>query len=109
MVQLTRERFGGLDILVNNAAISRHVAITETSVELYDEVIGVNLKGSFLASQVRDPGTDRSRWRLDREHRLDRGDPRLGHVAPRVLRLEGGAARSDDRPRGLRTGATTSA
>jgi NAD(P)-dependent dehydrogenase (short-subunit alcohol dehydrogenase family) len=55
MVRVASERFGGLDILVNNAAVSRHVAITETSMELYDEVIGVNLTGSFLACKFAIP------------------------------------------------------
>ena len=55
MVEVARDRFGGLDILVNNAAISRHVGITETTVELYEEVLGVNLKGSFLASKFAIP------------------------------------------------------
>ena len=55
MVRVARERFGGLDILVNNAAVSRHVGITETSIELYKEVIGVNLTGSFLASKFAIP------------------------------------------------------
>ena len=41
--------FGGLDILVNNAAISRHLSLTETSVEDYAEVLDVNLLGTFLA------------------------------------------------------------
>lgn len=55
MVRTAREQFGGLDILVNNAAISRHVPITETSLELYEEVIGVNLTGSFLAAKFAIP------------------------------------------------------
>jgi len=38
-----------IDILINNAAISRHAPITETSLELYESVIAVNLTGSFLA------------------------------------------------------------
>ena len=58
--------------------------------EHYDEVLDVNLKGSFLACQVRDPGADRRGRRLDRQHRLGRGGPRLRHLPPRVLRLEGG-------------------
>ena len=45
------ERFGGLDILVNNAAIAKHAPITETDDALYDETLAVNLKGTFLASQ----------------------------------------------------------
>ena len=49
MVGAARDRFGGLDILINNAAISRHAPITETSLELYESVIAVNLTGSFLA------------------------------------------------------------
>jgi NAD(P)-dependent dehydrogenase (short-subunit alcohol dehydrogenase family) len=55
MVRVASERFGGLDILVNNAAVSRHVPITETTMELYDEVIGVNLTGSFLACKFAIP------------------------------------------------------
>jgi NAD(P)-dependent dehydrogenase (short-subunit alcohol dehydrogenase family) len=49
MVKAAVERFGGLDILVNNAAISMHAPITETSTELLDTVLRVNLVGSFLA------------------------------------------------------------
>ncbi|HET6952278.1 MAG TPA: glucose 1-dehydrogenase [Acidimicrobiales bacterium] len=49
MVAVAKERFGGLDILVNNAAISRHAPITDTPMDLWNDVIGVNLTGSFLA------------------------------------------------------------
>jgi NAD(P)-dependent dehydrogenase (short-subunit alcohol dehydrogenase family) len=49
MVAAAQDAFGGLDVLVNNAAISRHVAIVDTSVELYDQVLDLNLKGSFLS------------------------------------------------------------
>jgi NAD(P)-dependent dehydrogenase (short-subunit alcohol dehydrogenase family) len=55
MVGAAVERFGGLDILVNNAAIARHAAITETSEELYDETLAVNLKGTFLACKYAIP------------------------------------------------------
>src|SRR4029077_20660168 len=49
MVATATETFGGLDILVNNAAITRHVPIVDTTMELYESVIGVNLTGSFIA------------------------------------------------------------
>ena len=55
MVRTASDHFGGLDILVNNAAISRHVAITETTMEDYEAVIGVNLTGSFLACKYAIP------------------------------------------------------
>lgn len=48
-VRAAVDRYGGLDILVNNAAIARHAPITETDEELYDETLDVNLKGTFLA------------------------------------------------------------
>lgn len=55
MVAAAINAFGGLDVLVNNAAISRHVPITETSLELDQEIIGVNLTGSFMACKFAIP------------------------------------------------------
>jgi NAD(P)-dependent dehydrogenase (short-subunit alcohol dehydrogenase family) len=47
-VLLAVDRFGGLDILVNNAAIAKHAPITDED-DFYDETLDVNLKGTFLA------------------------------------------------------------
>jgi NAD(P)-dependent dehydrogenase (short-subunit alcohol dehydrogenase family) len=55
MVDAAVETFGGLDILVNNAAITRHVPVVETSIELYESVIGVNLTGPFMACKFAIP------------------------------------------------------
>ncbi len=49
------ERYGGVDILVNNAGIQRYGTVTETSVELWDEVMNVNLKSLFLCSKYAIP------------------------------------------------------
>jgi NAD(P)-dependent dehydrogenase (short-subunit alcohol dehydrogenase family) len=49
------ERFGGLDILVNNAALSRHVSILDISVDMYETVVGVNLSGAFMACKFAIP------------------------------------------------------
>ena len=49
MVSEAVARFGGIDILVNNAAISKHHPITDTPKDVYDAIIGINLTGSFLA------------------------------------------------------------
>jgi NAD(P)-dependent dehydrogenase (short-subunit alcohol dehydrogenase family) len=55
MVADAVEQDGGLDILVNNAAITKHMAITETSDEDYEQVLDVNLRGSFLACKYAIP------------------------------------------------------
>ena len=44
--------FGRVDILVNNAAIIKPCPIEEMSEETWDEVIGVNLKGTFLCCRA---------------------------------------------------------
>ncbi len=48
MVRAVRERFGRIDVLVNNAGIQKAQAITETSVEDWDRMIGVHMRGAFL-------------------------------------------------------------
>ena len=40
--------YGGLDVLVNNAGISPQATAEETSWELWDEVMAINLKGTFI-------------------------------------------------------------
>ncbi|WP_206811712.1 SDR family NAD(P)-dependent oxidoreductase [Paradesulfitobacterium ferrireducens] len=46
------ERFGRIDILVNNAGIAKDRSIKKMTVEDWDSVISVNLKGQFLTSKV---------------------------------------------------------
>jgi len=43
---------GRLDALVNNAAILELAAVADMKVELWDEVIRVDLRGAFLCSQA---------------------------------------------------------
>jgi NAD(P)-dependent dehydrogenase (short-subunit alcohol dehydrogenase family) len=45
------ETYGRLDGLVNCAGVGADCAALDTSVELFDRVIGVNLRGSFLAAR----------------------------------------------------------
>jgi NAD(P)-dependent dehydrogenase (short-subunit alcohol dehydrogenase family) len=51
-VRATMETFGSLDILVNNAGILRPNYIIEHPEEDFDEVLAVNVKGTFLCSQA---------------------------------------------------------
>jgi NAD(P)-dependent dehydrogenase (short-subunit alcohol dehydrogenase family) len=49
------ERFGGLDIVVTSAGVQRYGTVEETSDELWDEVLGVNLRGVFLTCRAAIP------------------------------------------------------
>jgi NAD(P)-dependent dehydrogenase (short-subunit alcohol dehydrogenase family) len=51
-VQQVIDRFGRLDVVVNNAAIDHTVGIDEMSIEQWDQVIGVNLRGPFLTAKA---------------------------------------------------------
>ena len=51
MVSTAVERMGGVDILVNNAGIYPRTPLPEMTPDSFEEVIAVNLKGTFLCSQ----------------------------------------------------------
>lgn len=51
MVKQTVDAFGGIDILVNNAAITDHETIFSITEEEFDKVIAVTLKGPFLVAK----------------------------------------------------------
>lgn len=52
LVAGTIEAYGGIDILVNNAAIVAGGEFLELTEEDFDRVIAVNLKGSFVVGQA---------------------------------------------------------
>jgi NAD(P)-dependent dehydrogenase (short-subunit alcohol dehydrogenase family) len=58
----TVERFGGLDILVNNAGIHIPGGSQELSLADWDKVVGLNLRGVFLATKLAIPLLRRSRY-----------------------------------------------
>ena len=49
------QHFGGLDIVLNNAGISRQRALIETDEPLWDELIAHNLKSPFWVAQAAVP------------------------------------------------------
>lgn len=52
LVDKTVERFGRVDILVNNAGIDIISPAEEVTDEAWEQVVGINLKGYFLCSQL---------------------------------------------------------
>ncbi len=53
---MLRDHFGAITVLVNNAAVMPVGAIHETSLEDFDRLLAVNLRGTYLVCQAVIPG-----------------------------------------------------
>lgn len=52
MVERIKERWGKIDVLLNNAGITRDAQLLKMTEEEFDAVIAVNLKGTFNCTQA---------------------------------------------------------
>ncbi len=52
MARKTIEKFGQIDVLVNNAGIAKTLPFLKMSEEMWDRIIDVNLKGTFLCCKA---------------------------------------------------------
>ena len=52
MVDQVVEKYGGLQILVNNAGITRDTLFPRMEDEQWDDVINTNLRGTFLFTRA---------------------------------------------------------
>ena len=59
-VESAESNFGGLHILVNNAGILRLASIEDTTEDVWDETMAVNVKGVFLGTKYAIPAMRRS-------------------------------------------------
>ena len=55
LAAVAAERFGALDVLVNNAGIASAGTVCEVTPEEWDRVMAINLKGSYLCSRYAVP------------------------------------------------------
>ncbi|MGE3276874.1 MAG: SDR family oxidoreductase [Vicinamibacterales bacterium] len=69
-VERTVERFGGIDILVNNASAISLTGTLDTPLKRYDLMQGVNARGTFVATQCVVP------------HLLRASNPHVLNIAP---------------------------
>ena len=58
------ETFGGLDVLVNSAAVMQRLTFEETTPERWEEILGLNLRGVFFCTQGAAPPLRRARGKV---------------------------------------------
>ena len=52
LMRNVQQAYGRLDLLVNSAGIAKDVPFLDTSLDLFDRTIAVNLRGTFLVGQA---------------------------------------------------------
>jgi 3-oxoacyl-[acyl-carrier protein] reductase len=62
MVEDARQRYGGIDVLVNNAGMTSDTLVMRMAEEAWDDVITTNLKSTFLATKLVLRHMTRARW-----------------------------------------------
>lgn len=61
-VSKLRETFGPITVLVNNAGITGYARFQELTDEAWDRVMEINLKGTFIVTQVVLPDMEAAHW-----------------------------------------------
>jgi pteridine reductase len=61
LVESVVKRFGGLDVLVNSAAVMLRTPLGETDASQWDDIMALNLRAPFLLSQAAAPHLRRAR------------------------------------------------
>ena len=95
MIAAAVDTFGGLDVMVNNAGITRDATMRKMTEEQFDQVISVHLKGTWNGTRLGGRRHAREQERRDHQHLVD-----LGQGGPdrpdELLRGQGGHRRHDE-------------
>ena len=62
MMEEARQRYGGVDVLVNNAGVTDDSLVIRMSEESWENVLHTNLTGTFLATKLALRHMTRARW-----------------------------------------------
>ena len=62
MMQFAQDKFGGVDVLVNNAGIQHVANIEDFPPEKWDAIIAINLTSAFHTSRLALPGMKAKNW-----------------------------------------------
>jgi 3-hydroxybutyrate dehydrogenase len=62
MMAFAAEKFGGVDVLVNNAGIQHVANIEDFPVDKWDAIIAINLSSAFHTSRLALPGMKQKNW-----------------------------------------------
>jgi len=62
MMQFAAERFGAVDVLVNNAGIQHTANVEDFPVEKWDAIIAINLSSAFHTSRLALPAMKQKNW-----------------------------------------------
>ena len=87
------ERYGRIDVLVNNVGISKRGSVLDVTAEEWDRVMAVNVKSMMLCSQHVIPQDEGVGWGFDNQHCVDGGVE--GAPQHALLDFQGGGNRAD--------------